>query len=124
MPEITPSLYTPRLVNTANATIPEGATKSAPVNCAGASVLAIVIPVGFTAGNITFSSSLTSEIGTFMPVRKIDGSGDAYTISGASAGHQPLDPAVFAGVQNLVINCANAQESDATLQVIMGPLWQ
>jgi hypothetical protein len=120
------------------ATFAASARTSNKIFCAGNTFLGINIPTTFTSGSLSFYGSLTGAPGTFYQLT--DNQGDLITIPTAATGsviipspanaelgtpagiNLPLDPALLAGLQNLIIYCSNAQVSSQTVQLIMAPV--
>jgi hypothetical protein len=120
------------------ATFAASARTSNKIFCSGNTFLGINIPTTFTAGNLSFYGSLTGTPGTFYQLT--DAQGDLISIpTGATASvinptpanaelgtpkgiYLPFEPTLFAGLQNLIIYCSNAQVSEQQVQLSMAPL--
>lgn len=103
---------------------------------AGNTFLGVTIPTGFTSGNLSFFGSLTGSPNTFFQLT--DAQGDLIAIPtgatpvvpapasaalGTPAGiFIPFDPSLFAGLQNLILYCSNAQTAEQNVQLIMAPV--
>lgn len=125
MSAIEPNLYQQKLVNANNTVIiATDATESSVLNLGGASLLGLILPAAYTAGNITFKMSEDGIVGAFNNVKAIDGSGDAYTLAAVADDYLPVLPSVFAGCQWIQLVCSVAQAAQREIKLIMGPLWQ
>lgn len=125
------------LVNNAefiSVTIAQGANTSNELNCYGNSFLAMQLSVkapSFSACDITFFVSLDNKTYYLLT----DADGDIYKITqskietaltaasaaGLNGAQIPLDPAVFAGVQFIKINCSNVQTNAQTILFAAAP---
>jgi hypothetical protein len=101
------------------ATISAGQTVSNIVNVYGASLLALIIPAGFTSATLTFNASMDG-INFYSMV-------DAYTgnpiqlVSSAST-FARIFPTDFVGVQAFKIVSSVTQASEVNIDVVCGPL--
>lgn len=92
-------MYDPRYTRRAN--IPSGSSLSSAVVCSGARPKGFLIPVGWTAANVTFEISI--DRGATWRIL-YDGKGNEYSVLvGSKAGFYLLDPSAFDGITRLKI---------------------
>jgi hypothetical protein len=142
MPNVADTL--PKIVNNTQeytAIIPAAGQSTSVIYCAGNSFLAVQIPSNYTTADLLFYASFDGVSGNFyqMVERLADGTYGIYTIPAAQiasaiaaatdptgqtvAGIQiPLNPAVFSGVQNLIIKTSVAQVSAQNIKLVMAPV--
>lgn len=126
MPAISPNLYDPKLVNSLNKIILPAtpALESAGLDLQGASLLGLILPDVYSSGSLTFRMSPDGNTLNYKNVKKIDGSGEDYSVLAAANDYIPLDPSVFAGCQWIKLVCSAAQSAQREVLLVMGPLWQ
>lgn len=110
--------YLPRLCDQ-SATILSGQTQSNIVNVHGASLLALIIPLGFTSATLTFDASLDGI--NFYSL--VDGyTGNPLQLVCSANTFSRVLPADFVAIQAFKIKSSVTQSSDVSIDVVCGPL--
>lgn len=92
--------------------IANGQTKSAAIPTGGKTLCGIILPAAFTGVALTFEASSAVD-GTFVPVKKADGSSLSYTV--AQGTFVAIDPKDFYGIAFLKLVSGSAEGGARTV---------
>ena len=88
------------------ATIANGATESSEINLNGKTVCGLIMPSAFTGTTMTFKGARTVG-GTFVTLKDTSGTDKSITVG--TSRYIILDPADFAGIENLKLVSGSAE---------------
>lgn len=96
------------------ATIANGQTKSGAVDLGGRTLQGIFTPGALTGTALTFEAAPTAD-GTYVPVRKEDGS--AYTLTVAASRYTRVDATLFAGLRFIKVVSGSSEGAERVLNL-------
>lgn len=95
----------------ANVVVSSGETVSAAIDLRGTTLCGVLTPASFEGTALTFQASADGT--NFFPVK--NGDGTDFSVTVAANTYTKLDPADFAGIQNLKIVSGTVTTADRTL---------